>query len=141
VDGVGSGGGFLGLNEVGVSGGGFEERAEAVAELGDGVAEGEQAGEQCGAGEVEGVSGGVEVAFEGCGLFAAEGKRDGSEVEAGGLSGRRRGAVARGVDGGRRSGLEQEIAQRDGTVVERVNLQGLVGELQFSGEDGLGRSC
>jgi hypothetical protein len=54
--------------------GGFKEQAKAVAELGDGVAEDEQAGEQSGAGEVESVAGGIEVAFEGCGLFAAEGQ-------------------------------------------------------------------
>jgi len=89
--------------------GGFEERAEAVAELGDGVAEGKQAGEQSGAGEVESVAGGVDVALQGCGLFAAEGQRDGGEVETDGLrGGRLRAAVARGVAGGRRGGVEHE---------------------------------
>ena len=48
-------------------GSGFEELLQAVAELGDGVAEGEQAGGDGGAGEVEGIAGGVEVAFELCG--------------------------------------------------------------------------
>ena len=130
VDGFGGGfgGGVPGLNGTGIGGGGFEERAKAVAELGDGVAESEQAGEQGGAGEVESVAGGVEAAFEGCGLFAAEGQRDGGEVKAGGLRGRRlRAAAARGAVGGRRGGAEQEIAEWNGFGAEGGNLEGFVG--------------
>jgi hypothetical protein len=81
VDGDSFGGWLLGLRGTG-GGGGLKELPEAVAELRDGVAEGEQAVEQDGAGEVKGVAGGVEVAFQGRGLLAAEREGDGEEVEA-----------------------------------------------------------
>jgi hypothetical protein len=82
VDGDSFGGWLLGLR--GTDGGGvLKELPEAVAELRDGVAEGEKAVEQDGAGKVKGVAGGVDAALEGCGLLAAERKRDGEEVEAG----------------------------------------------------------
>jgi hypothetical protein len=142
VDGDGGGGGLLGLRRTDGGGGGLKELPEAVAELGNGVAEGEQAVEQDGAGEMKGVAGGVDAAFEGCGLLAAEGQRDGGKVEAAGVGcGWSLAAVARGAGGGRRCGLEQEIAQRNGSMVKWVNLQGLVGELKFAGERWLGRKC
>jgi hypothetical protein len=126
------------LKGTGIGGGGFEELAEAVAELGDGVAEGEEAGGEGGAGEVKRVAGGVDVALQGCGLLSAEGQCDGSEVEAaGGQRGRRPAAAARGVAGGRWGGLEQEIAQRNGVGAERGELQGFIGELKLAGEGGL----
>ena len=135
VDGLG-GGGFLWLSGAGAGWGWFEERTQAVAELWDGVAEGEEAGGEDGAGEVKGVAGGVDVAFEDCGLLAAEGQRDGGEVEAAGDGrGWNLAGAARRVGGGR-SRLEQEIAQRNRSMVQWINLQGLVGELQFAGEDG-----
>jgi hypothetical protein len=45
------------------------------------------------------------------------------------------------MGGGRRCGLEQNIAQRNGSMVQWVNLQGLVGELEFAGESWLDRKC
>jgi hypothetical protein len=83
VDGDGGGGGLLGLRGTDGGGGGLKELPETVSELGNGVVEGEQAVEQDGAGEVKGVAGGVEVAFQGRGLLATERKGDGEEVEAG----------------------------------------------------------
>jgi hypothetical protein len=72
VDGDGGGGGLLGLRGTDGGGGGLKELPETVSELGNGVVEGEQAVEQDGAGEVKGVAGGVEVAFQGRGLLATE---------------------------------------------------------------------
>jgi hypothetical protein len=72
MDGIGLGDGLSWLRGAVVGGGGLEEWAEAVAKLREGVAEGEEAVEQDGAGEVKGVAGGVEVAFQGGRLPAAE---------------------------------------------------------------------
>ena len=128
------GDGLLGLSGADGGRGGLEELSKAIAELGDGVAQGEEAVKQDGACEVEGVAGGVEVAFQGRGLFSSERQGEGGEVEAGGLRGRIRAGLTRGVGGGRR-GAEQKSAQRDGFGAERGELQGFVGELKFAGED------
>jgi hypothetical protein len=50
---------------------GGKDFREAVAELGQGGAEGMETGDGGHAGEVQGVTGCVEVAFEDCGVFAA----------------------------------------------------------------------
>lgn len=83
MDGDSFGGWLLGLRRTDGGGGGWKELPEAVTKLRDGVAEGEQAVEQDGAGEVKGIAGGVEVAFQGRGLLATERQGDGEEVEAG----------------------------------------------------------
>lgn len=116
-------------------GDGFEELAQAVAELGDGVGDGEEARGDGVSGEVEGVAGGVEVAFEGCGLFAVEGEIDGEEVEAvgGGRGWGRGGVAAAGGRRGRRGGAEEKIAERDGVGAERGELERLAGEFELSG--------
>ena len=122
-------------------GDGFEELAEAVAELGDGVGEGEEAGGDGVAGEVEGVAGGVEVAFEDSGLLAAEGERDGEEIEAcwegrmGWAAGARGGAAAGG--GGCRCGAEEEIVEGDGVGAERGEVERLAGEFEVGGPGGM----
>ena len=85
-------------------GGGFEHLAEAVAELGDGVAEGEEAVGEDRAGEVERVASRVEVAIEGCRLPSAEWQRDGQEIEADRVGGARASiwaAAAAGLGSGR----------------------------------------
>ena len=50
---------------------GGQDFREAVAELGQGGAEGMETGDGGHARKVQGVAGGVEVAFEDCGVFAA----------------------------------------------------------------------
>ncbi len=54
-----------------------EDGVKAFSKLGDGVGEAGCLSGGNGAGEVEGIAGGVEVAFEGGGLLASKGKRDG----------------------------------------------------------------
>ena len=74
----GAGGGEVDAEGAGGAVGG-EDFGEAVAELGEGGGEGMETGDGGHAGEVQGVAGGVEVAFEDCGVFAAEGESGGSE--------------------------------------------------------------
>lgn len=107
-----------------VGGQGF---GKAVAELGDCFAEGRQPGEDGHAGEVEGVAGGVEVAFEGGGIFAAEGDAgwDEEQTGAGWWGGRRITAAAGGRSGrGRRHVLEDDVAEGQGGETGLVALKG-----------------
>ena len=67
---------------------GGQDFGEAVAELRECGGEGMEAGDGSHAGEVEGVAGGVEVAVEDGGVFAAEGEASGSEEKAGEGGGR-----------------------------------------------------
>ena len=74
----GAGGGEVDVEGAGGAIGG-QDFGEAVAELRERGGKSVQAGERCHAGEVQDVAGGVEVAVQGCGVFAAEGEGRGSE--------------------------------------------------------------
>jgi hypothetical protein len=94
---------------------GWQSLSDGFAECGNGVDEGFEAVVGGHAGEMKGVALCVDVAFEGCGVVAAEGKRCGSKLEArGGLLCWRRSATTlpglRRVDGGG----QQDVAVDEG---------------------------
>ena len=78
----GAGGGEVDPEGTGSAVGG-ENFAQPVAEWRESGGEGVQAGDRGHAGEVQGVTSGVEVAFEDCGIFASEGESSGSDLESG----------------------------------------------------------
>jgi hypothetical protein len=108
---------------------GRKQIRKPIAELRDGVGEGKQAGGDNASGEMEGVAGGVEVAFEDGGLLAAQRNLDREQIEAGRAGGLRRSLCGAGR-GGRRRGAEHEIAERDGVGAERRQVQRFAGELE-----------
>ncbi len=75
-----AGGGEVDAEGTGGAVGG-QDFGKAVTNLRKGGRKGVEPGDGGHAGEVQGVAGGVEVAFEGCGVSAAEGKCHGSETE------------------------------------------------------------